>query len=148
AADRSRECPRQGALADAGDVLDQQVAARDQADQRQIDDLILAVDPASDRRPDLGEGLGVARERAGIGLVGGDRGVQARGVYFSLRQNMIPSRIDSSTCSTRGHERTWALKRTIPWSLSLCGSSTRPLHSVLSARITPPTGSSSSARSK
>src|SRR5690606_17943013 len=111
--------PSEGALADPGDVFDQQVAPGDQADQGEIDDLILAVDPPSNDLTDGREGLGVGGEGRRVVLGDGDRGVHGcRGVYAILRQNMIPSRTESRTCSTRGLALTCALKRTIAWSFS------------------------------
>lgn len=46
--DGCSERPRQGRLADTGDVLEQQVAARQERDDSQLDDFFLAPDDESD----------------------------------------------------------------------------------------------------
>ena len=51
----SRQRLRQRGLADAGNVFDQQVAAREQRGQRQLDDVFLALHDARDRALKLGE---------------------------------------------------------------------------------------------
>ena len=55
---------RERRLADAGDVLDQQVAARDQAGERQLDRVVLADDDARELALD---GLDALGERDGLG---------------------------------------------------------------------------------
>ena len=60
----------QGGLADAGHVLEQQVALGDEAEHRQLDDVGLAPDGPADGGGDGAEQLG-ERRRAGLGLLGG-----------------------------------------------------------------------------
>ncbi len=61
----ARERLRQRGLADAGDVFDQQVAAREQRDQRELDDVFLALDDVRDRALKLGE-AGAGGSRRGL----------------------------------------------------------------------------------
>ena len=64
AVEGTRERLRQRRLADAGNVLDQQVAARQQRRQRQLDHVVLALDDVRDRALQLGEaGAGWRRLR-------------------------------------------------------------------------------------
>ena len=56
-AERRRERLRQRRLADAGNVLDQQVAAREQAGEREPQRLVLADDDAVELRQDGGKAL-------------------------------------------------------------------------------------------
>ena len=55
AVEGAREGLRQRGLADAGHVFDQQVAARQQRRERQLDDVFLALDDAGNRALKLGE---------------------------------------------------------------------------------------------
>ena len=50
-----RERVSQRGLADSGDVFDQQMAAREQRDQRELDDFFFALDDAGDGVLELGD---------------------------------------------------------------------------------------------
>src|SRR5262249_14278655 len=59
---------------------------------------------------------------------------------YRLRSRVNPSEIGTITHSTRGSAATRSLKRRIALVMSSCtdASATRPVHSTLSTRITPP----------
>src|SRR5678816_2776495 len=61
-ADRPRQGPRQGGLSDAGNVLDQKVAAREQRDDRVANGAGLAAQDASDVAFERGDQLCRRRE--------------------------------------------------------------------------------------
>ena len=68
-----RQRVRQRGLAHAGDVFDQQMAAREQRDQREVDDFVLAANDAGNGVLELGN----------LRVRGGDHGLQF--VYASVR---------------------------------------------------------------
>ena len=72
ARDRARQRLRQGGLADAGHVFDEQMAARQQADQRKPDHFGFAANRRSERRFQLGqlcEGSAARIQPAGLPLI-------------------------------------------------------------------------------
>jgi len=54
---RFRESLREGGLADAGNIFDEQMAAREQGDQRELNGFFLAVDGLGDGALELRNGL-------------------------------------------------------------------------------------------
>ena len=63
AVERPRQRVRESGFADAGDILDQQVAARKQRHQGQLDDFVLAADDALNGPLEPGHQL---RRRGGV----------------------------------------------------------------------------------
>ena len=78
AVDRRGQRLGQAGLADAGHVLDEQVALGDEAEQDELDDLGLALDDVLDVGDDVGVVVGEGRAAGGGLLPGGHRAQGSR----------------------------------------------------------------------
>ena len=106
AVDRPRQRLGQHGLADAGDVLDQQVALGEQHGQGEADDVALALDHRLDRLPDP-VGRGASSPSCGEGVMGycHQASMEVLGRPATQHAFAVPSHCLSIICMTL---RLWA----------------------------------------